>query len=262
MSASGLYVYAIAPAPVPAAGLGSGIDGAAIKVRAWDGLAVVVHEHPAAPYDGPDADAKRWVVQHSEVVERVWQHAGTVLPMTFNMIVQGREHESAEARLRDWVRDGVGPFSARLEALRGRAELRVNIRLNQRVVGADNQELAQLRDELSQRPAGVQRLLRKRLEQREQEIADTMADQMYPECRHRLVECAEDYRENRKLPRTPGAVPVLSASILVHLDSVERVGLELATIQDEEPAAEIEFLGPWPPYSFAEVTETGGSKPA
>ena len=34
---------------------------------------------------------------------------------------------------------------------------------------------------------------------------------------------------------------------------MERLGAELARIQAEQPAARIRFLGPWPPYSFAEV---------
>ncbi len=35
------------------------------------------------------------------------------------------------------------------------------------------------------------------------------------------------------------------------------MGAVLAAVRDEQPAARIRFLGPWPPYSFADLSDDG-----
>src|SRR5699024_7898660 len=103
--------------------------------------------------------------------------------------------------------------------------------------------------------AGVQRLLRKRLEHRERELADALADDLYPGYRRRLATLAEDLVENRAGRAGAGQVPVASFSVLVPSEQTDAIGLALAEIREEQPAAHIRFLGPWPPYSFAEMPQ-------
>lgn len=256
MSTSGLYVYAIVPSATVAQDLGTGIDGAPVTtVEAPGGLAAVVHAHDTTPYQGPDAEVERWILQHSEVVERAWEQAGAVLPVSFNVIVSPGEDSSTEDRLRSWLSDESDAYLARLQRLAGRAELRVEISLDQAVVSGEIQEIADLRHESSQRPAGVQRLYRKRLQAREQELTELVADRLYPEYRRRLAALVEDLTENSRPARAEGKVLVLSASLLVPQDEIDPIGVELGAIRDERQGVEIRYLGPWPPYSFADVTE-------
>lgn len=260
MSTSGLYVYAIVPSATVAEHLGTGIDGAPVTtVEAPGGLAAVVHEHGTTPYQGPDADVERWILQHSEVVEKAWEQAGTVLPVSFNVIVSPGKDSSTEDRLREWLSEGADGFRARLQRLSGMAELRVEISLDQDVVSGELQEIVDLRRETSQRSAGVQRLYRKRLQTREQEITELVADRLYPEYRRRLAALVEDLAENRRPARSEGKALVLSASLLVPQGAIGPVGVELGAIRDERPGVEVRFLGPWPPYSFADVTEAPAS---
>lgn len=256
MSANGLYVYAIIPPTVDAGSLGPGIDGTPVAViEAAGGLAAVVHEHGTTPYQGPDSQVERWILQHSEVVERAWDQAGTVLPVSFNVIVSPGEESSTEDRLRAWLDDEAEEYLTRLQRLQGMAELRVEISLDQSVVSEQLQEIVDLRRETSQRSPGVQRLYRKRLQSREQEISEQLADRLYPDYRRRLAALVQDVAENRRVTRSEGKVLVLSASLLVSRDAIAPIGIELAAIRDERPGVEIRYLGPWPPYSFADVTE-------
>ena len=117
-----------------------------------------------------------------------------------------------------------------------------------------------MRAEMQERPAGVQRLLGKRLEQRERQWAEELTDEVYPEYRRRLAGLVEDLVENRSSRPEPGQVPVLSFAVLVPKEQTEAVGLELAQIQAEQPAVRIRFLGPWPPYSFAELPEVAAAQ--
>ena len=252
-AAAGLYLYAVARrAPED---LGTGIDGALVERVTAHGLTAVVHRHDAAPYSGADDDVRRWVVEHSEVVERLWQ-ADAVLPMSFNVIVAGTAEEPAGRRLGAWLGEHADRLHARLERLAGRGELQVEIGLDQHRAAAGDARVDELRADLDGRPPGVRRLLTKRLEQLEREVTGAIADGLHPSLRRRLAATAEEVTETRRVHPPPGVVPVLAVALLVPLDGVERVGHELARVRDEEPAARIRFVGPWPPYSFAELAPT------
>ncbi|MFC7401264.1 GvpL/GvpF family gas vesicle protein [Citricoccus sp. GCM10030269] len=262
MSAPGLYVYAIVPAADTATELGTGINNSAVRtVVAAGGLAAVVHEHDDPPYQGPDSEVERWVLEHSDVVDRAWESAGTILPVSFNVIVSPDEGSdtSADERLVQWLTTNASALSTHLDRLRGMVELRVEISLNQEAVGETSEEVRALREDLDHRPPGVQRLYRKRLATLEQEVTERLADRLYPDFRRRLAALSTDLAETRSPARTPGLVSVLSVSLLVPDDGVQQVGLELAAIRDERPGSEIRYLGPWPPYSFADVPELGSA---
>ena len=250
----GLYVYAVVPAGLDPATLGAGIDGASLElVEATEGLAAVVHRHGAPPYTGSDSEAERRVLEHSNVVERCWAHAGSVLPMGFNVIVANGETQSARERLTEWL-DRSGPaLSERLSIVRGRVELRVEISLDEGEAARTSDEALRLEEELTHRPAGVQRLLRRKLASLVREAAEESANRRYPEYRRRLAALSQDIVENLRGHPPAGCVTVLNVSVLVDREDVPRIGAELAEIQAEDAALRVRFLGPWPPFSFADV---------
>lgn len=257
--APGLYLYAIVPDTVSLAPLGTGIRDAPLMVVAAAGLAAVVHESQVEPLTGPDADVTTWIVQHSEVVERVWDRAGTVLPAGFNVIVAPGDGQSAEERLRGWLTDSAGALAGRLDALAGLVELRVEIDLDQQAVAREDPEATQLRDSMAERPPGVRRLLQKRLDGLERDAADRLANELYPDYRRRLAERCHDLSENRRAHPPQGFVTVLNTALLADRDAVESVGAVLAAIRNEQPAAEVSFIGPWPPYSFTDALDVGAA---
>ncbi|MFD7310454.1 GvpL/GvpF family gas vesicle protein [Promicromonospora sp. NPDC059942] len=256
MTGDRLYLYGIVPATPP--DLGTGIDGVALRAVAGpDGVTAVVHEHDGGPYQGADADVRRWAVEHSVVVERVWRIADTVLPASFNVIVAPTAEASAGQRLQEWMETHADLLRQRLDALGGRVELHVEISLDRQQAAEGHPDVISAKAELESRPPGVQRLLRKRVDQLEREITEAQADDRHPVYRRRLAAVSEGLDENRRAHLAAGTSLVLSVALLVPADDVRGVGTVLTAIQGEEPAARIRYVGPWPPYSFADVTALG-----
>lgn len=251
-----LYVYAVVPADTPAPSV-TGIDGRPLRlITAPSGLAAVVHPHESGPYEGPDEDVKRWVLQHSDVVEDCWTRAASVLPVSFNVIVRASEEtgDSPEEQLKRWLTETKEELHQKLEELAGTSELRVEIILDQHEFSRNDDQVLQLTAEMESRPAGVRRLLQKRLEKLEKQLTDRAADDLYPTYRSRVAARSLQLQEYTSSQRPAGTVPVLSAACLVSSERIRDLGAELTSIQEETPEAQIRFLGPWPPYSFVDFT--------
>lgn len=265
MTQTGLYVYALVPTDsITIYDVPTGIDDAKLHFVEAQGITAIVHESATEPYQGPDSDVQRWILQHSQVVDDAWQTAGTVLPMTFNVIVapDPETNQTAYQRLEQWLADAAETVKSHLEQLRHHVELRVDISLDEEAVTAGHDDIVALRESLESRSPGVQRLYRKRLEERTRQVADRIADELYPQYRQRLAALADDMVENARLGKTPGSVTVLTASLLVQEERMEAVGIELADIRDHQPGVNIRYLGPWPPYSFSDVPELTGVEQA
>lgn len=154
--------------------------------------------------------------------------------------------------------EGLFRFSA---ALDGKAELRVEISLDLESFCADDPEVARLREEAANRPAGVRRLLEKRVEKAKKGIVDRAADDYYPDWRARLARHCAQIEEYRRPLTDPGLVPVLTMACLTDRVDIPTVGAVLTSIREAEPAATIRFLEPWPAYSFTDM-EIGASRPS
>ena len=253
-----LYVYAIVSAgdyhPTT-----TGIDGLPLHlVGDPEGPRAVVHTHKGGPYDGPDDDVKQWILQHSEVIENGWQGTGTVLPVSFNVIVRPDlvSGASATTQLEGWLENSRSMLSKRLQELNGTSELRVEISLDRSTFVEGSEEVRLIKTDMADRPAGVRRLLEKRLEKTEKELADRAADELYPGLRARVAQQCLEVGEYRTPARDAGQTPILMVSCLVTDPGIQNLGAELTAIQNELPAVAIRFLGPWPPYSFADVSDS------
>lgn len=258
MNAEGdmLYVYAIVAGGDYAPAV-TGIDGSALHMVGRDtGPRAVVHRHTRGPFDGPDDSVRRWVLEHSEVIDDAWQNSPALLPVSFNVIVRSDPETEATAtqQLEHWLDDSAVMLSRRLEELGDASELRVEISLDGGLLEEVDAEVGEMRTEMESRPAGVRRLLEKRLEKTEKEIVDRAADRIYPEIRARIAAHCLDIEEHRSTSRESGLTPVIMASCLVRSTDTTALGAELTALKKAQPALSIRFLGPWPPYSFADVT--------
>ncbi|MET7408445.1 GvpL/GvpF family gas vesicle protein [Streptomyces parvulus] len=261
---SALYVYALLPDLPGAADGVTGLDGRRLRLVPVEGtgVAALVHDAAPEPFQGDDDRVRRWVAEQSEAVTTVWERAGTLLPMTFNVLVAAdtASGRGAEQRLGDWVGDQRDEVTRQLDALAGRCELRVEVALER---GAGGEPGAQAADTPGGgddgRSPGMRRLLAKQREQREKNTAGQLADTLHAGLRRRLLSVAEDLRERGPAQRAPDETAVLSAALLVRREDIDAVGAVLSEAQAGEPALRIRFLGPWPPYSF---TETRPHEPA
>ncbi|MZE68270.1 GvpL/GvpF family gas vesicle protein [Streptomyces sp. SID5789] len=261
---SGLYVYALLPDRPGAADGVTGLDGRRLRLVPVEGtgVAALVHDAAPEPFQGDDDRVRRWVAEQSEAVTTVWERTGTLLPMTFNVLVAAdtASGRGAEQRLGDWVRDQRDEVTGQLDALAGRCELRVEVALERGAGGEPDARAADTPESGDDgRSPGMRRLMAKQREQREKNTAGQLADTLHAGLRRRLLSVAEDLRERGPAQRAPGETAVLSAAVLVRGEDIDAVGAVLSEAQAGEPALRIRFLGPWPPYSF---TETRPHEPA
>ncbi|MFF7604974.1 GvpL/GvpF family gas vesicle protein [Streptomyces parvulus] len=261
---SALYVYALLPDRPGAADGVTGLDGRPLRLVPVEGtaLAALVHDAAPEPFQGDDDQVRRWVAEQSEAVTTVWERTGTLLPMTFNVLVAADtvSGRGAGQRLGDWVRDQRDEVTGQLDALAGRCELRVEVALERGAAGeADARAADTTEGEDDGRSPGMRRLLAKQREQREKNTAGQLADTLHAGLRRRLLSVAEDLRDRGPAQRVPGETAVLSAALLVRREDIEAVGAVLSEARADEPALRVRFLGPWPPYSF---TETRPHEPA
>ncbi|RJN32995.1 GvpL/GvpF family gas vesicle protein [Nesterenkonia natronophila] len=254
MSGATLYVYAIIPGGSPAPTI-TGIDGSPLHTVDADLVSAVVHTHHSSPYEGPDDDVKRWVLEHSDVIDQCWNQAPSVLPVSFNVIARGSEESGATAtdQLRRWLQDTGEELMQRLNDLAGTSELRVEINLDTDHFSQNEPEVTALKADLEGKAPGVRRLLEKRLQKVQKQLTETAADRLYPEYRSRIAAQCQQLQDYATTQRPEGAVSVLTAACLVDSAHTSQLGAELTQIQEETPSAQIRFLGPWPPYSFVDI---------
>src|SRR5690606_1087540 len=192
LSREALYVYAVLADPGDGAGpRGAGIDGAPLRLvrAAGCGLAALVHEAPAQPYQGPDDDVRRWIRAPDEAVENMRRAAGGVLPMTFNVLVAPGPDGDAETRLRAWLRDRGDDLRRRLGRLRGRAEYRVEITLDSAEVAADDASVLEIEELMRDASTGLRQLPGKQMDAKREAADDVLVDDMHAESTRRLRYC-------------------------------------------------------------------------
>lgn len=249
---SALYVYAIVPSDAEEIAI-SGIGRAPAYVVREGAVAAVVHDLPAAePYRGSDDEIREAIAEHAAVVEAAWNAAGTVLPVTFDMLIAPSGATPAVDRLREWLRTEGEQLAAKLAALRGMTELKVEIAIDPALL-PPSAEIEQARADLETRSAGARRLFERKLTALERDHAAARAAELYAVVRRALAGASQDLTEHRRYRPDAPLVPLIAVSVLVRRDQVDEVGKTLSGLRDAHRYLAIRFLGPWPPYSFADL---------
>ena len=247
MTASARYLYCVMPAhgAMPAV-RAPALDGGPVQLIRHRDIAVLTHACAPEPYQGSETEVRGWIAAHNAVVEEAWKSAGTVLPMSFDVIVRGDGGPSAEANVVGWLEEHHAALGHRLRALRGRVEVGVQILLDAEdpaasETGAAQSPLARPRGRAYFASHLLRREQRERLE-REAEAALRRHGEV-------LAALVDDVQVNRPRP-VPGKMMILNLSLLTDQVGVQRVGDYLERVS-QESGAEVRFTGPWPPYSFA-----------
>lgn len=250
-----LYVYCIVPG-VQDVGFGPvGLGQCEVRSVAGSGISALVHECPARPYQSRDrALVEQWAGAHHRVVELAWKRFGSVLPMSFDMIVAGRESSSACENLAEWMLEKGDAFARQLERLAAKAEYGVQICWDPKAVAADvlqsTPELREMERAIQAKPAGLAYIERTRLEKTIKRQIEARAEEYFRAFYERIRACATDVRVGRLKKTDDGTQMLLNLSCLVEKGRHERLGEALDEIA-EMNAMTVHFTGPWPPYSFA-----------
>ena len=252
MTASARYLYCVIPADgtTPAV-RAPALDGGPVQLIRHRDIAVLTHACAPEPYQGSETQVRGWIAAHNAVVEEAWKSAGTVLPMSFDVIVRGDGGPSAEANVVGWLEEHHAALGNRLQALRGRVEVGVQILLAAEDSAAQDSAASEASDAGSPpaRPRGRAYFASHQLRREQRERLEQQAEAALRRHGEVLAALVDDVQVNKPRP-VPGKMMVLNLSLLTDQAGVQRVGDYLEPVS-QESGAEVRFTGPWPPYSFA-----------
>ena len=253
-SLRGLYVYGIVSGESNCS-LGSiGLDQHEVYIVTDGALSALVHDCPATPYQSADRPTlEGWIVAHQRVVTEAGRQFGTILPMTFNMIVHGPAQANAAAEnLRAWLVENRARFTDLLARLDGRAEFGVQILCDRDVVAnalvETDPALQTLRLQIDGKPKGLGYMLRQQLAKATRAAMEAWAQQTAGEFYEQVRRCVDDVRVNKPAKGNQPQQTLLTLSCLMRMNSTA-LGDTLDEIA-KTPGIAVRFTGPWPPYSF------------
>ncbi|TEB07191.1 Gas vesicle synthesis protein GvpL/GvpF [Pelotomaculum schinkii] len=250
---AGLYLYGVAAAETGIELGITGIDGRRVYSLAAAGLCAVVHDCAAEPYR-PDNDeqAKEWLFDHQDVLDRAKEKLDTILPFGFNTIIYAADRPPQEV-LQEWLSQESKQLQSLLERLKDNEEYAVKIlapeeALKQAALREDP-HLQKLQRELEGKPEGARYLYREKLEQAVKEALEDIVEVYFRKVYRALRPLCSDIQVEKIKKTSPGARMVANLSCLVQKNRLQELGVALAKIQQHDGLT-VDFTGPWPPYSF------------
>jgi len=248
------YVYGIVRGETTQSLGPVGIDNAPVYTfPAGGGLCAVIHYCTPEAYNSPDVEtAGKWLFAHQEVLEKVQEQFGTVLPMGFNNIVFVEEQDPRKI-MKDWLSEKNQHFSSLLQLLEGKQEFGVKLLVEEEAlkksVLEEDEQLQQIRREMEKEPEGVRYMYVEKLERAVSEALEQKATSYFKEIYGTIQELCEDVQVEKTSKPPAGKRIIASLSCLVKEEKVEQLGQVLSGF-DRREGLLVDFTGPWPPYSF------------
>lgn len=225
-----------------------------------DGVGVVV-QSCESPYESTDMETvKQWLMQHQAVIDDAADVYGTPLPFRFDTILKGGDEQ-----VQDWLAEASGILTRELENLAGQWEYRIELVWDRTAfeynVSRKDDRLSELREQRQQASEGTSFLIDKQYDKRLQELIETRQREETETVLDQLRTTATEVREvDRKTSfldderTTAGDQSRHSFAVLAPGEREDEIGDVLENLASD-PAVQIRFTGPWPPYSFSPALE-------
>lgn len=251
----GLYLYCIADGGQETNLGNMGIEGNEVYAIPFGDLSAIVHDCTAKPYHSDDHDkVKAWVLTHQKVVDAAWEKFGTVIPIGFDTIIQGKEDGDPKKNMKKWIEDDYDNLTSKLAKIQGKAEYGVQIFWETKImahkISDESVEIKRLQEEIRTKPKGIAYMYRQKLEELLKNELANKADQYFQEFYEEIKANADDLRvEKTKKAEDEGQQMLLNLSCLLPRDQNKKLGEALEKIDGLEGFS-VRYTGPWPAYSF------------
>lgn len=250
------YLYSVASTGM-AEKLGNiGIEEKPVYTVPYRDIAAVIHSCEPRPYETDDERlAEEWILEHAYVIDQATIRFGTVLPVSFDVILRGDD-----LAVKDWLSRNYIRLRQELERVKGKSEYSVQIfydydKMASRVL-RDNPDLEGLKSRLEKEPKGKAYLLQRSLDMKLQDLVSSetsrLADRFCSEIRQLTEDLKVEDRRTWRDERFRGKKLLASYSCLISRDNVERLGEALEDI-DRLQGLFVRFTGPWSPFSFVSL---------
>jgi hypothetical protein len=257
------YVYGVADKGVSIHLETKGLDGALVYTIPYKEICVAVHDCLAEPYKSEDdAAVKEWLFTQQEVLDAITERFGVVLPMSFDMIIEGNNGQDPEQTVKEWLEKNYDNFTEKMSGLKGKQEFGVQVILDTEILSTKlietDEKLLKKKKEIDTKPEGIAYMERELLKDLLKEKIEEAADQYFREFYSMIRKCTDDIVIGKVKKVGGNKQMLMNLSCLVRKDMVEELGTELEKIENINGIA-VRFSGPWAPYSFV-TPEKGVAK--
>lgn len=248
------YVYGIADKGVKKSLGKIGIDGAEVYTIPCRDMCIIVHDCEAKPYQSDDEEmVKNWLFTQQEVLDVIWEEFGVVMPMSFDMIIEGKDDRNSEQEVKAWLEKNYDSFYEKISGLKNRQEFGVQVFLDTEALSTSlaetDEKIRSKKKEIDTKPKGAAYLERELLKETIKQKAEEMADHYFKEFYSMIKKCTDDLVIGKVKKVEGNNQMIMNLSCLVHKDRVAELGAELEKIENND-CVSVRFSGPWAPYSF------------
>lgn len=263
------YVYGIADQGINEHLGPIGLDGNEVYTIPYKDTCVIVHDCSAEPYKSEDENVvKEWLFTQQEVLDSVAEKFGVVLPMSFDMIVEGKNGSDPDQAVTEWLEKNYENFRAKMSILKNKQEYGVQVILDTGILSekliATDEKLRMKKAEIDTKPEGIAYMEKEILKDLLKEKVEESADQYFRDFYHRIKKSTEDIVIGKAKKVGGNQQMLMNLSCLVKKDRVSELGNELEKIENVDGIS-VRFSGPWAPYSFVTpekgVTRNGEDQP-
>jgi hypothetical protein len=233
-----------------------GIEGNEVYTLNYRDLYAVVHNCPPEPYKSEDEEkVKSWIIAHEKVVETAWARFGTVLPLSFDTIINDNQQRDAENNIKEWLKEEYAILKQKLEKLRDKAEFGVQIYWDLKVIGRKlaetSEEIRSLNEDIKSKSKGVAYMYRQKLEELTRKKLESKAEIYFKDFYEQINRCVDEIKVEKTKKSEDDRQMLMNISCLLPREKSKVLGGELEKINKREEFF-VRFTGPWPPYSFVQ----------
>ncbi len=257
-SLSGRYVYGIVLEAD--AFQTTGINDNPVYMIPYRDIGALVHACPSHAYESTDREqVEKWLREHQNVLDKAFKHTNSLVPMTFDMIIDGSSAANPDTVLEQWLQDRYEAIRKLLNQLSGRAEYGVKIYCSLEMltekVSKERPEIIELTNKIASMNKGTAYLFKSELAQKIRKAVEEESKTLAKEICAKIRPLISDLKENKlDTEVSNNQKPILNIAILADPDKVETVGNLLENLQMSGQYT-IVFTGPWPAYSFVKDLE-------
>ena len=248
------YVYGIADQGINEHLGAIGLEGNEVYTIPYKDTCVIVHDCSAEPYKSEDENVvKEWLFTQQEVLDAVAEKFGVVLPMSFDMIVEGKSGSDPDQAVTEWLGKNYEIFSEKMSVLKNKQEFGVQVILDTGILSEKlfetDEKLRMKKAEIDTKPEGIAYMEKEILKDLLKEKVEESADQYFREFYHRIKKSTEDIVIGKAKKVGGNQQMLMNLSCLVKKDRVSELENELEKIKNVDGIS-VRFSGPWAPYSF------------
>jgi len=251
---SARYVYGIADKGISESLGNIGIEAAEVYTIPHREMCIVVHDCMPEPYQSEDEEVvKNWLFTQQEVLDVVVEKFGVVIPMSFDMIIEGKNGNSPEVEVKAWLEKGYNDFYEKILKFRNKQEYGVQVMVDTEILSEKlmetDEELRNKKKAIDAKPQGIAYMERELLKDLIKEKMEQKADQYFKEFYAMIKNCTEDIVIGKGKVVGGTKKMIMNLSCLVKVNKVEELGGVLEIIEKNDDIS-VRFSGPWAPFSF------------